>query len=180
MCLCERRYQDASPHFSVHTFPSCQQTMLLPGPLGRPEESKATRLGPTGWKAGAGGNRSAGVNRMSFPNMIQAPRGGRKGDQTRPHSSRQTRLFLACTAQPVLWGPCVGGSEVGRPETTRSGDPASLACKGTCILVPHVSVLCSLCMPAWMHCAFTCVCMGAYVYGGTLGAGKLPTKMSTE
>ena len=68
-------------------------------------ESQSQARAPTGWGKSMGGSRSACVNRMSFPNMIQTPAQRQEKESKTPHPSRRTQLFLEHTPPARRWAP---------------------------------------------------------------------------
>lgn len=79
-----------------------------------------------------GGSRSACVNRMSFPNMIQTPaQRQEKESKASPSITADTAIFRAHTTSSALGskGPAVQ-DEAGLIESVKSGDLAGV---GVCV-----------------------------------------------
>lgn len=96
-------------------------------------ESQPQARAPTGWEESMGGSRSACVNRMSFPNMIQTPaQRQEKESKASPSITSDTAIFRAHTTGLALGskGPAVQGDEAGLIESVKSGDLA-----GVCVCI---------------------------------------------
>lgn len=96
-------------------------------------ESQSQARAPTGWEESMGGSRSACVNRMSFPNMIQTPaQRQEKESKASPSITSNTAIFRAHTTSLALGskGPAVQGDEAGLIESVKSGDLA-----GVCVCI---------------------------------------------
>ena len=111
-------------------------------------ESQSQARALTGWGGSMGGSRSACVNRMSFPNMIQTPaQRQEKESKASPSITVDTAIFRAHTTSSALGskGPAVQ-DEAGLIESVKSGDLAGVGvcvCARACVracLAPHVSM----------------------------------------